>query len=51
MAAARGVSAERVREILTRAIETPALGFFGQPRLNVLLLNLDLDAAFAAASE
>jgi K+-transporting ATPase ATPase C chain len=51
VAAARGVSADRVRGVLIQTIETPALGFFGQTRVNVVLLNLGLDAAFAAASE
>ncbi len=50
VATARGVSADRVRDVLARATEMPALGFIGQPRVNVVLLNLALDAAFAPAS-
>ncbi len=43
VAAARGMSAEAVREIVDRHTEGPLLGFLGQPRVNVLELNLDLD--------
>ncbi|HZW00449.1 MAG TPA: potassium-transporting ATPase subunit KdpC [Candidatus Deferrimicrobium sp.] len=43
VAAARGMEAEAVREIVARHTELPLLGFIGQPRVNVLELNLDLD--------
>lgn len=39
----RGLSTDTVRTILERHIETPLLGIFGEPRVNVLQLNLDLD--------
>jgi K+-transporting ATPase ATPase C chain len=43
VARARGVSATLVSALVERHTEWPAFGFFGEPRVNVLLLNLDLD--------
>jgi K+-transporting ATPase ATPase C chain len=43
---ARGLEANRVRRLVETHIEPPLLGVFGQPRVNVLELNLVLDAAF-----
>jgi len=40
---ARGVSEEQVSVIIRRHIEPRTLGFLGEPRVNVLLTNLDLD--------
>ncbi len=45
VAAARGMAADKVRALVTRYTQAPQLGFLGQPRVNVLLLNLGLDAA------
>jgi K+-transporting ATPase ATPase C chain len=44
VAAARGVPIDRVRQFVAAHTETPTLGFLGRPRVNVLQLNLALDA-------
>jgi K+-transporting ATPase ATPase C chain len=43
VAAARGISADDVRAAVARHTQQPLFGFIGEPRVNVLLLNLDLD--------
>ena len=45
VAAARGLGADVVRRIIARYTEASALGFIGQPRVNVLLVNRALDQA------
>lgn len=47
IARARGVSPDAVRKLIDAHVEGPFLGFIGQPRVNVLMTNRALDAAFA----
>lgn len=53
VARARGLSPERVNAMIEQRTQLRALGLFGEPRVNVLALNLDLDreAAVAGAPE
>lgn len=43
VAKARDLPADRVAEIVRRSVQGPALGVFGEPRVNVLALNMALD--------
>ena len=45
IASARQIDEAIVRDLLQRYIEQPFLGIFGEPRVNVLALNMALDAA------
>jgi potassium-transporting ATPase KdpC subunit len=43
VAQARHLDVSRVRELIARGTERPWLGFIGEPRVNVLMVNLALD--------
>lgn len=49
IAQARGVALAEVRRIIEAHVEGPTLGVLGQPRVNVLEVNLALDKAFGSA--
>lgn len=48
IAKSRGVPEERVAEVIRRHIEPRTLRVLGEPRVNVLLTNLDLDRSLTA---
>jgi len=50
VAEARGVSSDQVRQAVADNTDGRWLGFLGEPRVNVLLLNLELDQKYPAKS-
>lgn len=50
VAKARGVTPDQVRQVLAAHTDGRFLGFFGEPTVNVLQLNLDLDDKYPAKS-
>ena len=46
VAMARGASPDQVRSLIAKATNKPALGFIGEPGVNVVLLNVSLDQQF-----
>jgi len=46
VAKARGVSQDQVEPLIAQFTQRPDWGFLGEPRVNVLLLNIALDQKF-----
>ena len=49
VAKARGVSADQVKQLIPQFTDRADLGFLGELRVNVLMLNIALDQRFPAA--
>ena len=46
VAKARGVALEQINQLIAQSTAGPDLGFLGEPRVNVLLLNRELDKKY-----
>ena len=51
IAKARGIPVEQLRSVVSKHTEGRQFGILGEPRVNVLELNLDLDRQFPAATQ
>ena len=49
VAKARGISADQVKQLIPQFTDRADLGFLGEPRVNVLMLNIALDQKFPAS--
>jgi K+-transporting ATPase ATPase C chain len=49
VAKARNVPADQMKQLVAQITERPDWGFFGEPRVNVLELNIALDQRFPAS--
>jgi potassium-transporting ATPase KdpC subunit len=50
VAKARGLAEEQVKALVAAHVDWPTAGLFGEPRVNVLLLNMALDGLNSAAN-
>jgi K+-transporting ATPase ATPase C chain len=50
IAKTRGVAPDRVKAVIDAKIEGRTFGILGEPRVNVLLVNLSLDRQFGKAT-
>jgi len=46
VAKARKTSVDEVKQLIAQSTSLPDLGFLGEPRVNVLLLNIAVDKTF-----
>ena len=51
VAKARGISSDRIKALVESSVKERTFGILGEPRVNVLLVNLALDRQFGKASQ